>query len=551
MKLKILGQPYDEVLILTDSRYKNYKANEDRIILKDGLLYRKYFGEAGSVKYYQILIPKHLVKEVLHSLHGEFGKHPGISKTIVAYREKYYFPKMAQLIREWVMSCEQCIRGSRIDCSLTRPPLQNPNEHITRPEDAMQIDSVPELPSSGGYENIVTAMDVFSRYLFAYPTSNQDAKTIGRVLINIITKQAYLPTTLISDKGTAFMSQVIKEVTGVLGITLKHATTMHAQTIGLLERSHMSIKQALKIETGERRSLWHKYINIAVLNYNTSYHTSIGCQPSRVFHGRIPYNVLDLKLGIRPQQQPIPTSQIAQEVLEQTEMINQDVRKNSMQAYIKYKAYYDKKANASRLKEADYVYILQPKADHQGSKIPFTEFRWMGPYIVEKVLPNNNYLVRKIGTDKRQVVHRMRMRQFTPRQPPAEIRVNAHEYKPDPEVSINHDDLYARAWEHHYEQPIFDDGNNNETQPGSHETPIQSDLSTGEIRNTLGTTHECSTEIFPPTDEPSDVADTYIHVEPYVGTSSEQQGNSPSNPRSSRYNLRHNPKPNCNDDYRY
>ena len=41
MKLKILGQPYDEVLFLTDSRYKNYKANEDRIILKDGLLYRK------------------------------------------------------------------------------------------------------------------------------------------------------------------------------------------------------------------------------------------------------------------------------------------------------------------------------------------------------------------------------------------------------------------------------------------------------------------------------------------------------------------------------
>ena len=105
MKLKISGQPYDEVLRVTDSRYKNYKANEDRIILKDGLLYRKYFGETGSVKYYQILIPKQLVKEVVRSLHGEFGRHPGISKTIIAYREKYYFPKMAQLIREWVISC--------------------------------------------------------------------------------------------------------------------------------------------------------------------------------------------------------------------------------------------------------------------------------------------------------------------------------------------------------------------------------------------------------------------------------------------------------------
>ena len=134
------------------------------------------------------------------------------------------------------------------------------------------------------------------------------------------------------------MSHVLKEVARVLGITLKHATTMHAQTIGLLERSNASIKQALKIETGERRSLCHKYINIAILNYNSSYHTSFGCEPSRVFHGRIPYNVLDLKLGIRSQQQPFLTSKIAQEVLEQTEMIHQDVPKHSTQAYIKCKA---------------------------------------------------------------------------------------------------------------------------------------------------------------------------------------------------------------------
>ena len=269
LKLKILGQPHDDVLLVTDRRYKHYKANQDRIILKDALIFRKYYGETGSVKYYQILIPKQLVNEVLRNLHGEFGKHPGITKTIIAYREKYYYPNMTQLIREWVLSCEQCLRESRIDPRLT-PPLQNPNEHITGPEDVMQIDLVPGLPPSGGYENIVTAMDVFSRFLLAYPTSNQDAKTVAQVLINIMTKHAYLPTTLISDKGTAFTSHVIKEVASVLGITLKHATTKHAQTIGLLERSHASIKQALKIETGERRSLWHKYVSIAVLNYNTS-----------------------------------------------------------------------------------------------------------------------------------------------------------------------------------------------------------------------------------------------------------------------------------------
>ena len=151
----------------------------------------------------------------------------------------------------------------------------------------------------------------------------------------MMTEQVYLATTLIADKGTAFMSHLIEELTGVFGITPKHATTKHAQTIGLLERSHASTKQALKIETGERRSLWHKYVNNAVLNYNTSYLTNFGCEPSRVFHGRIPYTILELKLGIRPQQQPSLTSQIAQNVFDQTELIHQDVPKNAMQAYIK------------------------------------------------------------------------------------------------------------------------------------------------------------------------------------------------------------------------
>ena len=63
---------------------------------------------------------------------------------------------MVQLTREWVMPCEQGIRESQIDRSLTRFALQNPNEHITAREDAMQFDLVPELTPSGCYQNIVT-----------------------------------------------------------------------------------------------------------------------------------------------------------------------------------------------------------------------------------------------------------------------------------------------------------------------------------------------------------------------------------------------------------
>ena len=103
MNLKIPDQLYHEVFLTIDRRYKHYEANEDRIIHKDSLMFRNYYGEAGSVNYYQILLPKHLVDEVLRGLHGGCGKQPLFTKTIIAYIENYYYANMGQLIRVWVM----------------------------------------------------------------------------------------------------------------------------------------------------------------------------------------------------------------------------------------------------------------------------------------------------------------------------------------------------------------------------------------------------------------------------------------------------------------
>ena len=52
--------------------------------------------------------------------------------------------------------------------------------------------------------------------------------------------------------------------------------------------------------SGENRRQWHQYLPPAVLNYKITYHSSTGYEPSKEFHGRIPYNVLDHKLGINP-----------------------------------------------------------------------------------------------------------------------------------------------------------------------------------------------------------------------------------------------------------
>ena len=202
-------------------------------------------------------------------------------------------------------------------------------------------------------------------------------------------------------------------------------------------------------------------------------------------------------MGTRQQKTPSLFSQTAQDVLEQTEIIFQDDRKKARYAYIKYKAYYDKKTNASKPKQADYDFILQPKADHQGSKIPFPDFRWIGPYTIENVLPNNIYLVRKIGTNETQILHQRRLRHFTPRQPIPNIPIMTRKWQPDPEVLIKHDDLYARAWECEYDEPIFGSDCKNFATPSSNEITLRSEQAADKMRNNTGTIPESPLQFIP------------------------------------------------------
>ena len=364
---------------------------------------------------------------------------------------------MAKHVKKWVEGCEQCARDKRVHNATITPELLNLPEWDLGPEDAMQIDLLPNLPPSGGYENDLTAIDVFSRYLFAYPLTDASAINVAKALIDIMTKHAYLPTTLITDKGTAFTSTIIAEVTQILGITLKCATTKHPQTIGKLERTHASLKTNLKMACGEYRRQWHKYLPLAVLNYNTSYHASIGCEPTRVFHGRIPHNILDHKLGNNPNEQINPTTEFAEEIQNRTKILIDKTKQNIMQSYIKYKEYYDRKAKAAPLKEKEYCFVLQPKADNQGAKIPFRDYRWVGPFVVQKVLPNENYIVRRINTNKTQILHRIRLKRFVPNQP-LEDNFREQQLQPDEEIIIPQDDLYIITWETDFGEQLITRG---------------------------------------------------------------------------------------------
>ena len=95
-------------------------------------------------------------------------------------------------------------------------------------------------------------------------------------------------------------------------ISLQNQSMFKIQSTGVAEEEQIFFTE--DDDETEYRRQWYKYLPLAVLNYNTSYHTSIGCKPTRVFHGRIPFNILGHKLGLNPNDKILPTTDSAEEL---------------------------------------------------------------------------------------------------------------------------------------------------------------------------------------------------------------------------------------------
>ena len=272
--------------------------NRKRLEVVNNVLYRQFSDNVGNLAYRQIVVPPETTEAIIRMMHGDpMQGHPGASKMLSELRKRYYIPNLTEKVQIFVNNCQECIKAKPAKPNTLIPPLEPIYDPCNGPEDVLEIDLVGELPLSNGYSHILTACDYFSRYLFAIPIRKPDTKSVVDALLDNFTNHAYVPKHIITDKGSVFTSQVITEPMNKAGIKVSHATIKHAQTIGMVERSHQRLKQILEINISVDRPQWDRYINLAVMARNTTYHQTLKCSSTEVFHGRVPYNAPDLKFG--------------------------------------------------------------------------------------------------------------------------------------------------------------------------------------------------------------------------------------------------------------
>ncbi|XP_063760148.1 uncharacterized protein LOC134878197 [Eleginops maclovinus] len=271
-----------------------------RLTVKDGIMYRCIQDcQRGAVE--QLLLPENLRTAVKTALHDDSG-HLGFERTLQMIRERFYWPRMFQEIKAWCEQCERCCLRKTPTANLRAPLV---SIHSSTPMELVCVDFLTLEKSKGGIENVLIVTDHFSRYAQAYPTKDQKARTVAKVLWRNYFCRFGFPAKLHADQGRNFESAVVKELCKCTGITKTHTTPYHPQGNGTTERFNRTLLNMLGTLEPHLKPRWHEHLDAMTHAYNCTRHDSTGFTPHYLMFGRHPRLPVDLIFGLPTKNEPV------------------------------------------------------------------------------------------------------------------------------------------------------------------------------------------------------------------------------------------------------
>ena len=139
---------------------------------------------------------------------------------------------------EWDVTLPKSVKGCDL-CNRTKTfpaaPMGKllPNRIPSRKWQVISVDLIVELPTSHGYDALLVVVDHLSKQVHVIPTTS-DINSVGvaRLFRDHIWRHHGLPEAIISDCGTQFVSQFVRELNKLLGIKTAAPTAYHPQTDG-------------------------------------------------------------------------------------------------------------------------------------------------------------------------------------------------------------------------------------------------------------------------------------------------------------------------------
>ena len=159
---------------------------------------------------------------------------------------------MRQDIRIWCRSCMTCATR-QVGCPIRPPLVPLP---VSGAFDRVGVDVIQFVKSRNGNKYAVVFIDYLTKWVEAFAVPDQSALTIAKLLVEEIISRHGVPRELLSDRGTNFLSKLMQEVCGVMGVNKVNTTAYHPQGDGLVERFNRTLQDMLSKTTERDGSNW-------------------------------------------------------------------------------------------------------------------------------------------------------------------------------------------------------------------------------------------------------------------------------------------------------
>jgi hypothetical protein len=215
------------------------------------------------------------------------GGHSGINSTYHKVKHLFQWKGLKQDVENFVKQCVIC-QHDKHEHSHPGGLLQP----LPIPAEAWQdvsMDFIEGLPMSGGCNVILVVVDRFTKFAHFIPLRHPfTAHQVAVVLLDTVVKLHGVPKTMSSDRDEIFISNVWQSLFTLLGSKLLHSTTYHPQTDGQTERVNQCLEMYLRCAVQQSPIQWKRWLSLAELWYNSSYHAAISCSPFMALYGYEP-----------------------------------------------------------------------------------------------------------------------------------------------------------------------------------------------------------------------------------------------------------------------
>ncbi|KAL7648362.1 UNVERIFIED_CONTAM: hypothetical protein RMT77_000268 [Armadillidium vulgare] len=326
--------------------------------------------DVSKPQYPRLIVPQSMITEFIQHFHA-LG-HLGIKKTLSKLKKIAVWPSMRKTIRDFILRCYPCLRTKMY--KNISPPYED-FEPVGHKFEVVHLDIL-KLPEVKGDKYLLTLIDRYSRYPYAYPLKNIEAKTITDTMVKEFLPIGGVMNTYIMDRGAQFSSEIFKSVCENLGSNHRFTTAQCPQSNGLIENFHKTLLSTFRTMLTEIcNTSWLELLPFSLICLRTAPFDDCGLSPTLLMYGQ---NIRIPGALIEPPNIPWPLEH--QTYAEKLQTLF------AMPLSPKFKSRNSKVYVSKALDECKYILIKD--AQYGKSKLAPA---YHGPYSVVRTLGNNIY----------------------------------------------------------------------------------------------------------------------------------------------------------------